>query len=77
MTPEFSAKITTARQAAIIEMAKELAAELEPLVARATRTCINCEHFDEKPELCRLAGQRPPARVIATGCEKHLDQIPF
>lgn len=43
------------------------------------RTCLNCDNFLEKSELCKLVYQRPPARVIAFGCDKHDDteQIPF
>ena len=33
-----------------------------------TKSCINCEHFEEHSELCKLAGSRPPARVIALSC---------
>lgn len=40
-------------------------------------TCISCRHFDAPTEGCRLAnGQRPPAEVIAYGCDSH-DWIPF
>lgn len=43
------------------------------------RSCINCEHFDElNGEICKLAKARPPARVIAYGCEQWCDmEIPF
>lgn len=43
------------------------------------RSCINCIHFREKTELCNLANQRPPARVIVFGCKEWMDkdQIPF
>lgn len=44
----------------------------------ARRTCVNCHHFDEQLEICKLAGARPPARVIAFGCERFdPDDIPF
>lgn len=33
------------------------------------QTCLNCSKFDEAKELCKAAGARPPARVIAFGCE--------
>jgi hypothetical protein len=45
----------------------------------ATRSCINCSHFDEKNELCKKFNQRPPARVIALACSNYedCDDIPF
>lgn len=44
-----------------------------------TRSCISCRLFDEKTEFCTLFNQRPPARVIAFGCDKYedCDDIPF
>lgn len=43
------------------------------------RSCLTCEYFNEKAELCKLANQRPPARVIVFGCPKWVDvkEIPF
>lgn len=50
------------------------------------RSCLNCEHWtgdDPKqilhpPETCAKFGyQRPPARIIVTGCEAHSDIIPY
>lgn len=43
------------------------------------QSCLNCNRFNEKTEICKLANQRPPARVIAYGCPKwdDKDQIPF
>lgn len=48
---------------------------LEPIY----KSCLNCEHFKEKEELCKLANARPPARVIAYSCERwnDYDEIPF
>lgn len=48
-------------------------------------SCISCKHFDEKgekgfgPEICLPANQRPPARIIAFGCNTYADKdnIPF
>ena len=40
-------------------------------------SCIYCTNFDEENELCRLANQRPPARVIVQGCPKFDLEIPF
>lgn len=39
--------------------------------------CPNCEHFNADSEHCQIAGQRPPARVIANGCEQFEEFIPF
>lgn len=41
------------------------------------RTCITCEYFDKEKEVCKNVGQRPPARVIAFGCEQYEQEIPF
>lgn len=41
-------------------------------------SCVNCVNFIPDGELCGLAGQRPPARVIAEGCPSwEHDDIPF
>ena len=41
-------------------------------------TCIACIHFDEPTEVCSLYQARPPARVIAKGCERFIDaEVPF
>ena len=45
-----------------------------------TPSCISCEHFTESTEECAAAqGQRPPARIIAFGCNVYRDRddIPF
>ena len=43
------------------------------------KTCMTCDNFDEPKELCKLYNLRPPAKIIAFGCEKYEDgdQIPF
>lgn len=43
------------------------------------KTCITCDHFLEQQEKCNLYDQRPPARVIAFGCDSYKDDnyIPF
>ena len=43
------------------------------------KSCLNCNQFNEQKELCGLANQRPPARVIAYGCPswEDVDEIPF
>lgn len=40
--------------------------------------CINCINFNQTLEVCKLANQRPPAKVICFGCPKwEYDGIPF
>lgn len=39
-------------------------------------TCLNCHNWNDKQEICKLYNQRPPARVIVSGCESHED-VPF
>lgn len=43
------------------------------------QSCLNCLNFQEQKELCSLYNQRPPAKVIAFGCESwdDKDEIPF
>jgi len=45
--------------------------------ARLYRSCPTCQHFEESSEICDLAGGRPPARIIAMGCDKYLEEPPF
>lgn len=48
--------------------------------AQLVRSCLTCDHFKESNELCELVNVRPPAKVIAFGCEKYQnidDEIPF
>ncbi len=42
------------------------------------RRCLNCRYFNEKEEVCTASNNmRPPARIIAYGCEMHSAEIPF
>lgn len=43
------------------------------------QTCLNCANFKEVKEQCGLWNDRPPARVIAFGCDKwkEEDRIPY
>jgi hypothetical protein len=52
--------------------------QLQAMEAGCLRSCINCIQFDKKREECLLApGQRPPALVIALGCDSWEMDIPF
>ena len=39
--------------------------------------CTTCEHFTESTEICKLAGVRPPAKVIVVGCSSYVEEVPF
>lgn len=42
------------------------------------RSCINCHHWNHQQEICTMYGNaRPPARIIARGCQGHSKAIPF
>jgi len=43
------------------------------------RNCLNCQQFEEAFENCKRWNTRPPARVIAFGCDNHedIEEIPF
>ena len=41
-------------------------------------TCVTCVHFNDEYEMCKLAGMRPPAKIIARGCPSWEDDgVPF
>lgn len=48
------------------------------------KTCVHCTKFNEKTELCSEPRNlptpqplRPPARIIAFGCDYFEDKVPF
>lgn len=41
------------------------------------RTCVTCEMFDLQSETCRQFNARPPANIIAYGCDEYIEEIPF
>lgn len=47
-------------------------------ILRSTRCCPNCENFSADEE-CKLATPRarPPATIIAFGCDGFKDGVPF
>lgn len=42
-----------------------------------TRCCINCNNWGENSEICNKANLKPPARVIAFGCEMFEEREKF
>lgn len=69
------------RSAIIAAIGDEVSDRVKQIIENATRSCINCMHFDEASETCGITTprQRPPARIIAAGCNLWLDDgtIPF
>jgi len=66
------------RVLAVSQIVTALTKSMKDELDRSTRTCLNCSHFDESNEACRkYDNQRPPARIIALGCDGHEDEIPF
>lgn len=52
--------------------------QLRAMREGAIRSCINCVQYNKKTEGCLIAGdQRPPAIVIALGCDSWEMDIPF
>lgn len=54
--------------------------KMGPAIIAAVRCCPACEHFDGQSELCKLAKPlpaRPPATVIAFGCDAFDIGVPF
>lgn len=43
------------------------------------QSCLSCIHFKEQTEICNLANQRPPAKIIVFGCNSYVDNqdVPF
>lgn len=65
----------------IIGRKVELQLAIEHILERNLiyRSCLTCDNFDEAKELCKLANQRPPAKIIATACPQwhSLEDVPF
>jgi hypothetical protein len=73
----------SSRQEQSDAMAAYVSDKISPVIKtalrNATKCCPNCEHFTSSPlEKCKLNNARPPATVIAFGCELFLDnEVPF
>lgn len=62
----------------IADAIKQCAKAIGTAVVAGRSTCVHCVHFVQVGEICALANQRPPARVIAFGCRQFThDEIPF
>lgn len=57
---------------------EQLIKEVCEAIERRRRTCVNCANWSgPHTEQCKLANQRPPANIIAYGCEHFDEEIPF
>lgn len=56
---------------------REIDANVTRLLQAAVKTCIVCDHFNKGKETCLLNNLRPPAEIIAFGCECFENEIPF
>jgi Fe-S-cluster containining protein len=65
------------RTEALNEIGKIISDTIIKVLDNNLRSCLNCINFDEANELCNIYKQRPPARIIAKGCEQWFDDIPF
>lgn len=42
------------------------------------KSCINCENYDEKYQICNLYNSKPPAKTIVYSCgDAWVQDIPF
>lgn len=43
------------------------------------QTCLNCDHWDDKEEICKKFSARPPAHIIVFSCPDYddMNDIPF
>jgi hypothetical protein len=65
------------------DLSERLWRALEQTLHANIKCCVNCISFDTKNELCtdRINcpeyPARPPARIIAFGCNRYMEEPPF
>lgn len=50
-------------------VAKYLGRKITMDMLALSKPCVLCSHFKLDTEVCGLNGMRPPARIMAFGCE--------
>ncbi len=65
------------RQQQLEALSEVVAKHVKIAIKDACKTCLTCDHFKQAKEVCGLNMQRPPAKVIAFGCECYENEIPF
>jgi hypothetical protein len=61
----------------LIRLSKEIQLHEKMVRHNLLPSCVNCEHWQKKPEVCGFYGARPPAEVIVWGCGEWQATIPF
>lgn len=63
------------RRSIIVKSGVDIGTTMDP----PHQTCLVCDHFMEQTEHCMKFNARPPARIIAFGCEGFSDDnhVPF
>jgi len=71
-------KIEDERMKELKSLTLGLAMEVQHVLRHRRKCCLTCVQFDQEREVCRLADQRPPVRVLVYGCASYeWDEIPF
>lgn len=65
------------REAEVNNIVRRLTEVISLELSNSIHTCITCDNFNEKTEICKLAGVRPPAKVIVNGCSSYEGVVPF
>ena len=69
------------RSEALNEIAKVITETIINVLDKNLRSCLNCNYFSVEKEMCWKYNQRPPAKVIAKGCDAWIEydgsDIPF
>jgi hypothetical protein len=56
---------------------RDMVSDVIEMIQHRRKCCPTCLHFADKMEECEIAMKRPPAKVIAYGCEHWSEDIPF
>lgn len=63
--------------ARLVQAVGDALGPLAEAIHDARRSCVTCLNFEMSSEKCLLARKRPPAQVIAFGCDEYERDIPF
>lgn len=57
--------------------AKRIDFQKQIITHQVWSSCLNCEEWDKKQELCGLFKAKPPLEVVVHGCPQWYGEIPF